>query len=452
MKMSFHAERENFMKRILSVILSVFLLAGAAGCQRTSGEPSDRNDTREDVYLTRTNSKTVYGVEVPSALDERLPGELVQLSASADAAQQTPDNQPDEMRGVWLSYLNLDAMIKGQNEAQFTANIDAAFQKIADFGFNTVFAQVRPFGDAYYDSAYFPWSARITGTEGKNPGYDPLAVMCAAADKYDLRIEAWLNPYRVRVSATPEMASSNQAKKWLNAGNDAALSWNGGVYYNPGSADARKLIVNGVKEIVKNYDVDGIHFDDYFYPTSDLSFDRASYQKSGSKLGHADWRRENVNTLVREVYAAVKELDPDCIFGISPQGNTKINYESQFADVGKWLANPGYVDYILPQVYYGYQNDTCPYEETVAKWNGMIKTDGVRLYVGLAGYKVGVVDEWAGAGKNEWIGTTDLLARMVKTARQNSHYGGIAVYSYDSLFGQGGAQIEAECQNLQNLF
>ncbi len=355
-----------------------------------------------------------------------------------------------EVRGVWISYLSFGPLAKNQTETQFRANMDAAFKKIADFGCNTVFAQVRPFGDALYPSKYFPWSHILTGEEGTNPGYDPLKIMCELADQHDLRIEAWLNPYRISPSSSHhELEKGNPAHKLLKSG--GALSWNGGVYYNPGSAEARKLILNGVKEIVSNYEVDGVHFDDYFYPTTDLSFDEVTYQESGSSLTQEVWRRENVNILVREVYAAIKAIKPECLFGISPQGNVENNYDGQFIDVAKWLANPGYLDYICPQIYFGFDNTKYPYAATVERWNNMIKVPGIKLYAGLAAYKLGTVDEWAGDGKNEWLNTTDILARMVETAREASHYGGFALYSYDSLFVNQSQQIQAEKESLRAI-
>lgn len=136
-----------------------------------------------------------------------------------------------------------------------------------------------------------------------------------------------------------------------------------GIYYNPGSEEARQLIVDGVKEIVANYNVDGIHFDDYFYPTTDASFDSgtyAAYQNSGGTLSLADWRRENVNILVRQTYAAIKSINPSVKFGISPQGNMSNNYNVQYSDVAKWISTSGYVDYICPQVYFGFQNQHQP--------------------------------------------------------------------------------------------
>lgn len=440
------------MKRAISVILSVFLTLGASGCSRLSRDNSvDMAGSEAETVLSRTDAKTVYGVEAPDplvAMQLDMPT-TTQATAEQLAAKKSTQS---ELRAVWLTYINLDSMVKGKTKAQFTAAVDMAFGNIATFGFNTVFVQVRPFGDALYNSAYFPWSYTLTGIEGQNPGYDPLTIMCALADTHALRIEAWLNPYRVRAGGKQPLAANNQAKKWIAAGNDGALEWNGGVYYNPGSAAARKLIVNGVKEIVSGYAVDGIHFDDYFYPTTDMAFDAATHKASGSKLTQADWRRENVNLLVRDVYAAVKAIDPDCLFGISPQGNTKNNYEGQFADTAKWLSNKGYVDYICPQIYYGFDNGTNPYSATVDKWDSMIKVDGIDLYVGIAAYKLGVADQWAGAGKNEWVNTDGILADMVADARGASRYGGVAIYSYDSLFAQSNAQVKAEKASLKKLF
>ena len=429
------------MKKFLSVILSVLMLA-VAGCgQIAAGASSGGEET--PVTLNRPEHTSVYGVEAPDSRDRQALGgaHTAVLSSSVNG----------EVRGVWISYLTLEPMIKGKTQAQFVKNIGDAFDQAADFGFNTVFVHARPFGDALYKSEYFPWSRYLTGEEGRDPGYDPLELMVSLAHERGLRIEAWINPYRVRLDDKP-MSADNQAKKWLASGNDGALAWNGGVYYNPGSAAARELIVNGVREIVENYDVDGIHFDDYFYPTTDLTFDAATYQASGSSLTQADWRRENVNKLVHDVYAAVKEANPDCLFGISPQGNVDINYNGQFADVRTWVSEPGYVDYICPQIYYGYRNGTAPYAETVALWDSMIKVDTIKLYVGIAAYKVGTVDTWAGEGKNEWIDTTDILARMVKTARKAEHYGGIVIYSYESLFGDVSEQMKIERNNLKKVF
>ena len=364
----------------------------------------------------------------------------------------------DEVRGVWISYLDFNTLLKNKTKAEFNKNIYTAFGKISAAGFNTVFVQVRPFGDALYDSKYFPWSHTITGTEGEDPGFDPLDLMIEAARDYDLRIEAWINPYRIRNSGTTAaLCDSNLAQSWLEEGTGEVIEYNGGLYYNPGNEFARNLIVDGVIEIVENYNVDGIHFDDYFYPTTDASFDAdtyAAYKKEGGTLSLADWRRENVNILVREVYAEIKSIDPYIEFGISPQGNNDNNYNTQYIDVKKWVTTKGYVDYICPQIYFGFNNESYPFAETVEEWNDMIRLSSVDLYVGISPYKLGAQDTWAGSGKNEWLNTTNILQRMVVEARRYDRYQGFAMFRYDSLFNPASgvkSQVETELKNLTSV-
>ena len=443
--------------------------------QESSAESQPQQDTSSSQQADAQQTDTSASGQADVQQADTSPSQQADISSSQPADTQQQDAQqtdvaqentsqphtqvatavavPGEVRGVWMSYLTLEPMIKGQSQAGFTANLDAAFAQAAALGFNTVFVQVRPFADALYDSQYFPWSYLLSGREGGDPGYDPLAIMCELADANGLRIEAWLNPYRVRTPGSDkELSAQNQAKKWLAQGDDAVLEWNGGIYYNPGSQKARELIVNGVREIVRNYPVDGIHFDDYFYPTQDMDFDKQTYRASGSSLSQADWRRENVNILVRQVYAAVKEENPNCLFGISPQGNMKNNYDGQFIDCAKWVSSSGYVDYICPQIYFGFENESYPFAQTVEMWDELITNPAIKLYVGIAAYKLGAEDTWAGSGKYEWQDTDGILAQMVEVSRQAEHYGGVALYSYESLFGSNTAQVKSEREQLKAVF
>lgn len=397
----------------------------------------------------------------PPASSSQAPASSVSEASSAveQAAYAATQNSTDEVRGIWISYLDFYSLAKDQNQTSFASNINSAFKAIADYGLNTVFVQVRPFGDALYPSDIFPWSYVLTGTEGNSPGYDPLDIMIGTAKKYGLRIEAWINPYRVlAVGSTRELSSSNPAVQAIRQGKDTAISYNGGIFYNPASKTARSIITQGVVELVENYDLDGIHFDDYFYPTTDEAFDAAyyrDYRSAGGSLSQADWRRENVNTLVRQVYAAVKAADSSVLFGISPQARIDNNYNGQFADVEKWLSNSGYVDYICPQIYYGFDNDSVPYSSSLALWDKMARGSGVTLYVGLAVYKCGVSDKWAGSGANEWVNCSTMLRDMVDEAREASSYQGFLLYRYDSLFNPESAvmsHISKERANLKTVF
>lgn len=361
-----------------------------------------------------------------------------------------------EYRAVWISYLELGGMLTGKTAGQFRSNIAAAYDNAKNLGCNTVIVHVRPFGDALYRSDYYPTSYLITGSEGDPLPFDPLKIMLEEAHNRGLTFEAWLNPYRVRPRTGKPLCSTNPAQQYINSGSDTVYQTaNGGIFYNPGSREAIDLIVNGVREIVRNYDVDAIHFDDYFYASTDSSIDSALYAANGGGKSLAAWRRQNVNTMVREVYAAVKAEKPSVRFGISPQGNTGINYDTLYADVATWLANPGYVDYICPQIYYGFQNATCPYSSVLKEFSGMIKVSGIDLYVGLAAYKIGNEDTYAGAaGKYEWQQNSDLLSRMVTEARGANHYKGFCLYSYSSVAAPAAgvqSQVQAELSALSKI-
>ncbi len=474
------------MKKRAAAFFASILLLAATGCGRpASSEPGDIISGSGSIVFSSSEeqetaippefpdpSSTIEGSSsaAPSSSSSASPSSSSaspSLSSSAIPSSSSSSMAPSssgtvetggsvaggEVRAVWLSYLELDGMLKGKNQAQFSAAVSKAFGNMADLGLNTVMVQVRPFADALYRSDYFPWSYLCTGTEGKDPGFDPLDIMVAEAKDAGLRIEAWINPYRVRASGSRALSSDNQAQIWINSGSDAVIQYDGGIYYNPGNAEARALIIDGVREIVENYAVDGIHFDDYFYPTTSMDFDSQTYKaykSGGGGMSQANWRRENVNILVRDVYAAIKSINSSVVFGISPQGNMKNNYDGQFIDVEKWTSNTGYIDYICPQIYYGFNNQTQPFATVVKSWNQIIKVNSIDLYVGIAAYKLGQTDNYAGSGKNEWLSTTDILARMVKASRGQSHYGGFVLYRYDSIFGSGSQQTK-ERQNLEAI-
>ena len=189
---------------------------------------------------------------------------------SSESIEAASASNTEEMRAVWISYLEFQsAGVSKMSKGQFQKYIDNMFTKCKSLKMNTVIVQVRPYGDAMYSSKYFPWSAIISGKQGKNPGYDPLKYMISSAHKRGLEFHAWLNPYRVMSNnmKTSYLSSSNSAKKWMKSSSSSkrrnVLSLEGAKYYNPSKSDVKTLIVNGVKEIVQNYDVDGIHFDDY---------------------------------------------------------------------------------------------------------------------------------------------------------------------------------------------
>lgn len=344
--------------------------------------------------------------------------------------------------------------MQGKSKSQFTSNIRTMFSNLTEDGFNTVFVHVRSHSDAMYDSDIFPWSVYCTGTEGKDPGYDPLEIMVAEAHSAGLKIEAWINPYRIKgTSNTSKIAKSSPAYEWLNTGKVIVLD--NGIYYNPADREVIDLIVSGVEEIVRNYNVDGIHFDDYFYPTTAESFDKEyynEYKANGGTLKLASWRRQNVNTLIKEVYSAIKAIDSSCRFGVSPAGNMDQNYNTLYCDVYTWVTSKGYVDYICPQIYFGFNNKSKPYLNVLDEFSNMITRNDVELIVGLAAYKSGAEDTYAGdSGKKEWINNNDILARQVSAARNENKYSGFALYRYDSVYNPASGVKVAVNKERENL-
>jgi uncharacterized lipoprotein YddW (UPF0748 family) len=303
---------------------------------------------------------------------------------------------------------------------------------------NTVMVQVRPFGDAIYKSKLYPTSYMMTGTEGDKLAYDPLKIMIEEAKSKSIKIEAWINPYRVRLSSSKvPISADNTATKWLADSSNRVVKLSGGTFYNPSDKRVNALVVEGVKELVQNYAIDGVHFDDYFYPTQEVGFDKVQYDayvKMGGKLGLADFRRDQINQMVKDVYKVCKSGKKKVTFGISPQGLIKSNYDQQYADVKKWVTEKGYVDYICPQIYYGFKNSKAPFIDVLKEWDELTKNSSVKVYIGLASYKIGTVDKWSGTGKQEWLEDQQILSRMVQESRMLNKYNGFVLFRYDSLW------------------
>lgn len=366
-------------------------------------------------------------------------GKIENLFTNYIEAPVENENHTQEMKGVWISFLELQRIFATKpTKEQFQTTMDSVFENMKSLGLNTAFVHVRPYGDAIYPSGYFPWSSIITGTEGTSLSYDPLAIMVEVAHSKEILLEAWINPFRVRsASSKVPLSSGNPAATWLTDGSNRVIQNDGGIFYNPAQSDVRDLLTNGVKEIIENYDVDGIHFDDYFYPSQKMDYDLQeyqSYQTAGGLLSQVEWRRENVNLLVKQVYKAIKDYDPEIQFGISPQCSFEANYNQQYIDVKKWVSSSEYIDYICPQIYFGYQHATYPYLKTLEDWNAIVTSDTVRLVIGLAPYKIGTVDTYAKAGKYEWQEPTTIITSMVQDARKIEKYAGFAMYRYDFLF------------------
>lgn len=356
-----------------------------------------------------------------------------------------------ELRAVWIPYMSLDISTTEHTEADFKEHFDKIISRCKSYGINAVIVQVRPFCDALYKSDYFPLSHIITGTQGDTIDYDPLKYMVEACHKENIEFHAWINPYRIKVSNSPEKLSEKNPYYTLKKAADniePITAWNEDIYLNPASAAARELIINGVREIVENYEVDAVQFDDYFYPTESTNFDIDDYKSYVSSLSQdavpltqLEWRKSNVNSLVAGVYSAVHSIKSNISFGISPQGNID-NDLNMGADVAKWCSYSGYVDYICPQIYYNFENEALPFDKAVTNWKKLTEKGDVKLYAGLAVYKAG-----SDADSGSWEKSNDILKTQIEYLRSNG-INGFMLYSYDYLQSE---QTETEMQNVMKV-
>ena len=383
-------------------------------------------------------------------------GSLGSISSVSSTAAATNIAQQDEVNAVWIAFFDLQTALKGQDKAGFTANVRQMYQNCADSGLNTVIVQVRPYGDSFYPSEYFPWSSYCYGAIGTDPGFDPLEILVTEAHRQGLTIEAWVNPLRlVSEKEITEVSPSYPVRKWYENAekkSENLISYGGRLYLNPASEEARQLICDGVTEIIEGYDVDGIHIDDYFYPSGlPMEYDAASYQASRSSLSQADWRRENINELVSEMYSAVKKADSDCVFGISPRGVVSQDYNLVYADVVYWASHEGYCDYLAPQIYYGFEHSTADYAKTIRQWSEMTTAKGVSLRIGLAAYKAGNTDRYAGNGANEWVENNNIIARQINLSRQYDNVEGLILFDYKQIFSEPNDAMKIEKKNFTAL-
>lgn len=350
---------------------------------------------------------------------------------SSKATADTPESD-EEMRGVWVSYMELSMENESsKTQKAFEDKFTEIAQKCRESGFNTLIVQVRPFCDALYKSSYFPWSHILTGTQGENPQYDALQIMCDICKENNLKIHAWINPYRVSSNETPKKLSDNNP---YIKNSEIGIKTDNGIFLDPSNETAQQLICDGVKEITENYDVDGIQFDDYFYPTEDESFDKKQYEAYIEKYGKENsmsldnWRMQNVNTLICKVYRTIKSVDSSVEFGISPQGNIG-NNDGLYADVKSWCTCKGFADYICPQIYFSLENPALTFEDCLDSWTSLDFDENVKLYVGLGGYKAGNGEY----DEETWLLSDSILADEYDILCNNKSVRGFMLYSYSCL-------------------
>jgi len=310
-----------------------------------------------------------------------------------------------EFRGVWIATVdNIDWPAKGMvNVEDQKAEFIRQLEMHKANGMNAMIVQVRPSADAFYPSKYEPWSQWLTGVQGKAPSpyYDPLKFMIEETHRRGMEFHAWCNPYRADFQIGKSSIARNHITKthpeWF-------LTYGDKKYFDPSNKDAQQFVVNVVTDIVKRYDVDAIHMDDYFYPyriTGKEFPDQAAYEGSGTSLSKDDWRRSNVDSIISMLSRAIKQQKPWVKFGISPfsvwrnkdqdpDGSdskaSQTNYDDLYANVVLWLKE-GWIDYVAPQLYLEIGNSKIPYEKMLDWWSR--HTYGRHLYIGQGIYRAG---------------------------------------------------------------
>ncbi|MFC3996623.1 family 10 glycosylhydrolase [Nocardiopsis sediminis] len=381
-------------------------------------------------------------------------------SGSGDTAAQAQPGIPEDceadpafpkrqMRGAWLTTVrNIDwpsepGLPADEQQEELRERLDAA----QGLGLNTVFLHIRPTADAMYASELEPWARYLTGEQGGDPGYDPLEFAVAEAHERGLELHGWFNPYRVGF-ADPDLENltddhpARRNPEWLVEYGDEG-------YLDPGNPEVRAWVVGVVLDVVERYDIDGVHFDDYFYPypaEGEEFDDDASWEAHGGDAENRDaWRRENIDALIAEVHSGIAETKPWVLFGVSPFGIWRNedsdpegsatgglqSYDAQYADTREWIREET-VDYIVPQLYWHRGFATADYEELVPWWADQVAGTGVDLYIGQAAYRVGE-DDWEGA---------DALSRQLDFNRDRPEVTGDVYFSMKDLSGRANAAMD----------
>ncbi|MDR7281054.1 glycoside hydrolase family 10 protein [Catenuloplanes atrovinosus] len=357
-----------------------------------------------------------------SAAEAREPfGAATANASTAGSCNGVATSARRELRGMWIASVNnIDwPSRKGLPEAQVKAEYLGWLDLAQKLNHNAVFVHVRPSGDAFWPSEYAPWSDWLTGKrDGKSPGWDPLEWMIAETHARNLEFHAWFNPYRGSQPAAANGAGDDLDQLAPNHPLRAHPEWrvvypseNGRFYFNPGIPEARAFVEDSMLEAVERYDVDGVHFDDFFYPypedDEDFPDDAAFAAHNRGITDKGDWRRDNVNLLVKEMSERIKQLKPWVKFGISPFGiwrNESTDpegsasrglqaYDEIYADTRKWVRE-GWLDYIVPQLYWNIGFERADYAALLPWWTKTVAGTGVQLWIGQADYRAGESGAW----------------------------------------------------------
>lgn len=410
------------MKAISKILLIIMLITGALNLYGREGV-SDYNPENDDEILKIIDSYSNDDFSVSNTKTKKT------------AAKKNKK----ELRGVWVaSIINIDwPSKKGLSVSEQKREFISVLENVKKWNMNAVFVQIKPVGDAFYPSKYAPWSEYLTGVQGENPGYDPLKFMIEEAHKRNIEFHAWFNPYRLTMGGGREKLSrdniGNKRPEWT-------VMYGGKLYLNPGIPEVNDYVVDSIVEVVKKYDVDGVHMDDYFYPYKVKGQeypDSQQYRKYGGKFSNiGDWRRNNINKLIEKLHNSIKKENKNVSFGISPFGvwrnastdpvrgsQTQAgvqNYDDLYADILYWM-DKHWIDYVAPQIYWVRGFKVADYSTLINWWSKYAGKTNTDLYIGHAAYKV-----------NDWSNPNELV-EQVKLNRKYPEIKGSIFFSYKSL-------------------
>ncbi|MBR6795979.1 MAG: family 10 glycosylhydrolase [Clostridia bacterium] len=468
------------MKKFLSLLLVLTMLLSFAACG--DGDSSDSSSVDESVEASSTDAS-----EDVSAGDDSSSEPVVDNKEKFDEdGKYIPLNYETVVLEKVTQFcfrdpgllIGEDGKLRPKEEVEEVA--DTMMKNIKADGCNTVLMQMRPNGDSFYESEFFPLSNFVTGDFAvQELEYDIVEIFISAAHRYELSFQAWFNPMRNMARSAIEAIPENEhfvIQDWAAGFDDPESPYYQYVfeevdgrgdlrfYLNIGEQDTRDLIVNGVREIIQKYNVDGVFMDDYFYPSgvaSNFDIDSVAVAEAGVRL-IPKWRRENVNKLVKAIYSMVKEEDERLIYGISPNGNISYAYETECADIYTWCSKEGYVDVMYPQFYYGMQHMQTAIDDLTKLWEETITLDSVKLVPVLSLHKSGGIDQWAMSplANREWIDYTDVILQSLTylLTTDDAKLDGIGIYCYDYLHGTmyddatRGANIKKEIENYNILW
>ena len=347
---------------------------------------------------------------------------MLVLCSCAKAQPQTLQEQP--VHAVWYAYLDYEEA-GTTDRASFEASTDEVIRNLQAIGANTIFLHTIVRTEAYYPSEIYPMAQVFNGID-----YDPLAIFIEKAHGAGIQVDAWVDPLRsLTVDEINSREINDTVSQWLRENNERLRQVNGRWYLNAGYPEVRAMVCSVVTEILDNYDVDGVHLDDYFYPDgTDRRFDAYAFGHQSEYDDAAAFRKASVDALVEDLHTLCAKKGVR--FGISTAGNYELTAETYYADPVHWV-QAGTVDYLAPQIYWGFEHPLKPYTETLLQWKDI--AGDVPLISGLAAYKAGTRDIYAQEGAEEWLNNHDLLVRQITVSEENG-CAGWALFRYGSLF------------------